>query len=158
MRVCGRNGWKAAVALVSLLPMNAQALNLAVWTALALAGSTALASPQSRLVSIKEAKSLAYEALPPMGKKLPGIDFDVARFPREPRYLTVTVLWNNPSPGSGVADSFVVDRITGDVWTTAACFEKSNPSLRKLQSQLRRELRLSASDYSRVKGHGPFCD
>jgi hypothetical protein len=70
-----------------------------------------------------------------------------------------TVVWAAGSKQSVVVGNYAVDPYTGDVWSaTAACDEMSNPKLRSLQKALRDALRLSPSEYTRLKTKGPLCD
>jgi hypothetical protein len=124
----------------------------------ALALPSMAASLAKPLVSIEQAKSLAYDALTTREKRAPGLSVEVGPFRPNARYLYVSVYWRNPLPeGSAVVTNLAVDRRTGDVWTGAVCIERVNPKLRKLQAQIRRQLGVSPTDYARLKARGPIC-
>lgn len=134
--------------------MGAARFRLALTVALSLTYSPTAALPHSRLITVEQAKSLAYEALTPSEKRL-GFDFmDDQACPGE-RYLAITLV---PSRGEGVLN-FAVDRKTGDVWSaTSSCLEMTNSRLSALQAKLRRQLGISRSEYAKLKTHGPLCD
>jgi hypothetical protein len=133
---------------------------LALSVLLASAAPRAVASPSRPFVSIEQAKSLAYEALTGREKRLPGLAVEISTVRSSARYIYASAYWGNPLPeGSAVVTNLAIDRRTGDVWDAAtACDEIVNPRLQKLQARVRRQLGLSATDYTRVKTRGPICD
>jgi hypothetical protein len=134
--------------------MGTARFRLALAVALSLTHSPTAALPHSRLVTVEQARSLAYEALTPREKRL-GFDFMDDQARPDERYLVITLV---PSRGEGVLN-FAVDRKTGDVWSAASsCLEMTNSRLRGLQAKLRRQLGVSRSEYARLKTHEPLCD
>ena len=134
--------------------MTALTFRWALAAALFVTPSPSVGSPKDRLVSIEQAKSLAYAALTPGERRL-GADFGDSETRPHERFLYVTLV---PSRGEGFLN-FAVDRRTGDVWSAASsCLEITNSRLRSLQAKLRRQLGISRSDYAKLRTHGPLCE
>jgi hypothetical protein len=118
----------------------------------------ALSSPPGRTITLAEAKSLVLTSLAPEQKKLPKLEAVQYDNANTPRFLFFTVTWEGGANRSVVVGNFAVDSYTGDVWSASAeCTEESNPELRKLQAKIRASLKLSHSDYLRLKTKGPLC-
>jgi hypothetical protein len=134
--------------------MTVRAFSSALTAALLVTPSPSVGSPEGRLVSLEQAKSLAYAALTPSERRL-GADFGGSETRPQERYLYVTLV---PSRGEGFLN-FAVDRRTGDVWSAASsCLEITNSHLRRLQVELRHQLGISGSDYAKLRTHGPLCE
>ena len=106
-----------------------------------------------------QAERLALAALTAEQRKLPGVGADLSDNPYSPRFMFFTIVWNSGPKDSVVVANFAVDPYTGDVWSaTSSCDELSNPELRALQRTFRHTLRLSPSEYKRLKTKGPLCE
>src|ERR1017187_1844778 len=109
------------------------------------------------VVTVKEAEALLSAALPKYAHRLTGLGFE--QYQDRRRFIYFTVTWAAPAESSVVVGNYAVDPYTGDVWSAAiSCDELTTPSLHRLQKRVRAELGLSASDYRKVKAHGPLCD
>ena len=132
--------------------MTVRTFSWALTTALIFVLSPSVAWPKDRLVSVEQAKLLAYAALTPSERRL-GADFGGSE--AEERYLYVTLV---PSRGEGVLN-FAVDQRTGDVWSaTSSCLEITSGRLRRLQVEIRHQLGISGLEYAKLRTHGPLCE
>jgi hypothetical protein len=107
-----------------------------------------------RTLTQDEAEKLAFMALSPQVKKLPGIMID--RDSVTPEFYYFTALWANPD-GSAVAGHFAVRKTTGDVWSSVVCEESKSRELRKLQKSMRGLIGLGEKEYRKLRRPGPMC-
>jgi hypothetical protein len=106
-----------------------------------------------------QGERLALAALTAQQRKLPGVGADPFDDPHSPRFMFFTIVWESGPKDSVVVENLAVDPYTGDVWSaTSSCDEISNPELRALQRTFRHTLRLSPSEYKRLKTKGPLCE
>jgi len=123
---------------------------------IALMGACAKASESG--LSETDFKDLARTALSEQQRRLPGLGFEIDTH-SDPRYVYVTITWQQRGEGSVIVDNLAIDNRTVDVWSaTSSCSEKSNSALTTLQLHLRKRLKISPDSYRRLKNHGPLCD
>lgn len=112
-----------------------------------------------RTVTLAQAKALVLASLTVEQKQLPRLGAEQYEDPNSSRFIFFTVTWAGAPNESVVVGNYAVDPYTGDVWSaTASCYEESNRELRKLQIRIRAALRLSHSEYMRLKTKGPLCE
>jgi hypothetical protein len=119
--------------------------------------SHCFAQGQWRTITLDEARSLAYEALPSDTRKLPGL----ALLPDEGRDRPVKcvwfdALWDNPN-GSVHIGFWAVDMRTGEVWSPILCKRVTNRTLRKLQQAIRKRLGVTEAEYRAALKKSPCC-
>jgi hypothetical protein len=121
----------------------------------------ATACPQdlpNRMITPAQAKALVLAALTPEQRRLPKLDANQYQDPNSSRFLFFTVTWGAKPNQSVVVSNYAVDPHTGDVWSAVIeCTELRNRHVRTLQAQIRSSLKLSHSDYTRLKTKGPLC-
>jgi len=62
-------------------------------------------------------------------------------------------------PGSAHVGFYVIDPRTGDMWDAVSeCGEITSQEIRRLQRGYRKQLGLSAREYSKIRRRGPMCD
>lgn len=123
--------------------------------------ATAMASGAAeRKITVEQARSLVMASLTAQQRRLPKVEaehFDDPDNP-SPKFWIFTVTWEGLPQGSVVVGIYAVDPYTGDVFiATSECDEVKNKRLEHLQAQVRTKLRLSQSEYQRLKTKGPLC-
>ena len=115
--------------------------------------------PSRPTVNQDQAQRLVLGALTTEQRSLPGVATEPYKDPHSSLFMFFTVVWAAGPKQSVVVGNYAVDPHTGDVWSaTDACDELSNPKLRSLQKTIHDALRLSPSEYKRLKTKGPLCD
>lgn len=110
-------------------------------------------------ITTGQARALVMASLNADQTQLPKLEAIQYHAPGPPKYLFFTITWEGTLGGSVVVGNYAVDPHTGDVFSaTIACHEEKNKSLQALQAQIRAALRLSDSDYQRLKTKGPLCE
>jgi hypothetical protein len=132
------------------------------WVSIALvatvASSLAYSADRRRSVSVEEAKTLVFEALPDKARRLPKLSVEGGLDPGYPGFYIFSVMWEGASNGSVVYGSYAVELSTGDVFDPMTeCTEISTTGLGKLQAKVRARIGLSDAEYHKVKSKGPMC-
>lgn len=96
-------------------------------------------SAETKAISTKQARELAYLALPQKTKKLPGLTLLADHAPRG--CVTFDVLWSNPGAGSVHVMFYCVNLHTAEVWDED-CQVITSEVLRHAQEKLRKRLGL----------------
>ncbi len=123
-----------------------------------LAGA-AQSSPRVTKITAKEAKELVARALERQPvSRLPSFFLDQFNNDRFGDFYFFDGLWDNPSEGGASAESYAVDKSTGDVWDAIVCREFKSASLRKLQTTIRRLHGIRKLEYRRLRKLGPMCE
>jgi hypothetical protein len=106
----------------------------------------------NRMITPARAKVLVLAALTPKQRRLPELGADQYQDPNSSRFLFFTVTWGAKPNQSVVVGNYAVDPYTGDVWSAVVeCTELHSRHLRTLQAQIRSFLKLSHSEYMRLK-------
>ena len=114
--------------------------------------------PPKRTITLERAKSLVLTSLTPEQKKLPSLGAEQYQDPHSSRFLFFAVTWGAKSNQSVVVGNYAVDPYTGAVFSAVIeCTEENNPQLQELQARIRSSLKLSRSEYLRLKTKGPLC-
>lgn len=113
-----------------------------------------------RELTVAQARELVLAALNAQQRRLPKLGAESTDAPNSPSaFLYFTVVWEGTPNSSVVVGNYAVDPRTGDVFSaTIECHEEKNKLLRKRQARARATLRLSATDYQRLKTKGPLCE
>jgi hypothetical protein len=110
-----------------------------------------------RKVTREEAIELAFDAIDPESRKLPGLTLEKYKEEHFPDFYAFEAIWDNPDPdGSTVVDDFAVDPQTGDVWRRGVCRLQST-ALAKSQAAIRKRIGLSDAEYQKLRRSGPTC-
>ena len=119
-----------------------------------------------RKLTVEEAHQLAYAALGPQSKRLPGLGIEQVgadnpepcKYPEACNFYFFNASWGTSDPPQGgTVDWFAVDAITGDVWNGIVCRQFRSRSLTKLQCAVRKRIGLTEREYRRLKRQGPMC-
>jgi len=115
---------------------------------MALYGLCAMPMTQGKVkaLSVADARTLAYDALPVETKRLPGLALAAGKTESSGRCVTFDVLWTNPGPGSAHIIFYTIDLQTAAIWSgprPPATLETGQAVLRR-QRVLRKKLGLTA--------------
>ncbi len=115
------------------------------------------AQTATRKVTRDEAIELAFDAIDPESRKLPGLTLEKYKEEHFPEFYAFEAIWDNPDPdGSTVVDDLAVDPQTGDVWRRGVCRLQST-ALAKSQAAIRKRIGLSDAEYQKLRRAGPTC-
>jgi hypothetical protein len=121
-------------------------------------GTASAATPHENKISNEQAKALIIASLAPQQRRLPKLEAVPDDASTSSEFLFFTVSWEGMQSGSVVVGNYAVDPYTGDVFSsTRECYEEKNSNLAILQTQVRSAIRLSPSEYLRLKSRGPLC-
>jgi hypothetical protein len=135
-----------------------KAIILIALVSLSVVGTSATEAPGKR-ITVAQAKALVLASLTPEQKHLPGVGAEGYNGKNFSKFMFFTVYWEGTPTGSVVVGNYAVDTYTGDVFSaTAECKEEKNKNLAALQTRVRTTLRLSKSEYQRLKTKGPLCE
>lgn len=118
-----------------------------------------VADRSPRAITITEARALVLASLSPNQRQFPRLGADQYDDPNNSKFLFFTVTREGPPNASVVVGNYAVDPQTGDVFSaTIGCDEQKNKNLTALQTRIRARLRLSRTEYQRLKTKGPLCE
>ncbi|MBS1839326.1 MAG: hypothetical protein JST77_00595 [Acidobacteria bacterium] len=125
--------------------------------------ATTLGAAQTpdRKITVAQARALVMASLTKQERRLPKLEAEHFDNPdnTSSKFLIFTVVGKGLPKGSVVAGMYAVDPYTGDVFhANKECDEVRNKRLERLQVQVRAKLRLSQSEYQRLKTNGPLCE
>jgi len=92
-----------------------------------------------------EARELALIVVDAQAKRLPGFGIGPDEDPRTPQFYRFIATWDNKN-GSVVVGFFSVNRRTGDVWNPVICKRIESDALLRVQTNLRRRLKLTPEE------------
>ena len=126
---------------------------------IALGASNAWAAGRSpNRIDAGQAKALVMASLTAKQRRLPSLAVDPYDETNS-KFMFVTVTWAGTPDGSVVVGKYGVDPYTGDVFSaTMACHEEKNKHLEILQRRVRSRLRLTQTEYLKLKTKGPLCE
>jgi hypothetical protein len=109
-------------------------------------------------VTSRDAKQLGYQVFREWGStKLPGFTVLIADESPYSGFYMIDGIFSNPGPGSYLVGHLLVEQTTGDVLDPFTCEVFDYPSLRRLQSKIRRRMRLTDRKYREIKIKKPPC-
>jgi hypothetical protein len=113
---------------------------------------------QRREVSVKEAENLVAAGLPANTRELPKFNVVGHTEPEHPDFYVLWASWAGAPNGSLSIGYYHVDKATGEVWSaTAQCVLIDTPDLRALQTEIRRQIGLTDSEYLKIRKNAPMC-
>lgn len=133
-------------------------MTLKLFLAFLVVSSTITASPNNRRVlTEQQMRKLALagvRARAPAALKLRGFELD-----RQPDSSGYVVFMAMVDVGEGNEGFYAIDPRTGDMWDAVSeCGAISSTEIQRLQHIYRKQLRLSPTDYLKIKRKGPICD
>lgn len=95
-------------------------------------------------LSVNDAQTLVYDALPTKTKRLPGLTLAAGTIESGGRCVTFDVLWRNPGPGSTHVNFYTVDLQTAAIWSgpRPPARLESGPRVARRQHILRQKIGL----------------
>ena len=126
---------------------------------------------ERRKITFEQARTIVFAALTSEQRRLPGLaidnpteknpkDISTYEDPDRPGFLTFLVVWAQPIDGGSVnVGIYSVDPYTGDIFDGVAgtCEGIKNKKLETIQKNIRHSLRLTATQYHKIKTKGPLC-
>ena len=113
---------------------------------------TSSSATSRRDLTVKQAHALVKAFQRDHGEDGYGLDqYEVKDYPGFQFFQAV------PDPPSGRIH-YPVDLRTGEVWDEGPCEKLTSPSLKKLQSAIRKRIGLTADEYRKIGRPCPFCE
>lgn len=122
--------------------------------ATALATSFNHAFARTRDLNEREARQLIEAAVGAKVRTLPGFTLEINNNDNVTGFLQFDATFNNQH-GSPVVGFYAVNQITGEVWKLVVCRKVDSAELRRLQTNLHKELQVTAQELKDAWGKAP---
>ncbi len=130
-----------------------QALNRC-FVAAVLCASINCAFARTRDLNVGEARKLIEAAVGGRVRNLPGFTLEINNNDNVPGFLNFDATFDNPH-GSPVVGFYAVNQVTGEVWKLVICRKVDSAELRRLQTNLHKQLQISAEELKQSWGKAP---
>lgn|GEM_PF-6788271 len=121
------------------------------------------------MISVDQALSLAFATLTPKQLRLPGLqilkpdkdqnNINAYRDSFNPKFISFQLIWDGLPDSNILVGNYTINPYTGDIFDTGSgdCYGFTNKKLRILQKKIRHSLKLTDTEYKKIKVVGPMC-